>query len=91
MIEPNHSTAHIKNDRFNVELSADKYGPPWPIRVRKWLKEAGRLHGLVCEGVTAIADTPTGHLAATNVPGRWRRLSRAPKRPTSTRPKQENP
>jgi hypothetical protein len=67
-------------DRFFVELAADKHGPPWPIRVRKWLKEAGRSHGLVCEGVTAVADPPAGHLAVTNHAGHWRPNGRAIRR-----------
>ncbi len=59
-------------DRFTVELTADAHGPPWPIRMRRWLKDAGRSHGLTCTGVSPVTDPPTGDMPQTNAPGHWR-------------------
>jgi hypothetical protein len=73
------TVADATADRFTVELVADHAGPPWPIRMRKWLKEAGRAHGLTCMGVTPVAEQPTGHRPATNAEGEWRTIRRVSK------------
>ena len=66
------------SDRFSVELTADGDGPPADVRLRRWLKLGLRCHGLRCVGVADVPEVPTGGMAVTNRPGKWRRLSRPP-------------
>jgi hypothetical protein len=66
-------------ERFTVGLVADGDGPPAAIRLRRWLKEGLRTHGLRCDGVAGVPDRPTAGMAVTNAPGKWRKIRQVSK------------
>ena len=73
---------------FVVELAADGNDPaegPAAVRLKRWLKQAVRSHGLRAVSVAPVRAEPTAGLAVTNAPQSWRPTGRAIRRATAVR------